>query len=34
MSNGVLFLLNIFFIYKSIEMDHMKLSLVHDFFHI
>jgi hypothetical protein len=32
MSNGVLLLINILVLGKSIEMDHVKLSLVHDFF--
>jgi hypothetical protein len=32
MSNGVLLMINIFILAKSIEMDHVKPSLVHDFF--
>jgi hypothetical protein len=27
-------MINILILGKSIEMDHMKTSLVHDFFHI
>jgi hypothetical protein len=34
MSNGVLLMINILIIGMSIEMDHVKLSLVHDLFHI
>jgi hypothetical protein len=34
MSNGVLLMINILVLGKSIEMDHVKLSFVHDFFHI
>jgi hypothetical protein len=31
MSNDALLMVNILFFCKSIEMDHVKLSLVHDF---
>jgi hypothetical protein len=34
MSNCVLLMTNILIIGRSIEMDHMKLSLVHDFIYI
>jgi len=34
MSNIVLLIFNIIFLCKSNEMDHMKLSLVRDFFYI
>lgn len=34
MSNNVLLMFNIVFLNKSIVMDHMKPSLIHDFFHI
>lgn len=34
MSNGALLMVSILFFYESIEMDHVKLSFVHDFLHI
>lgn len=34
MSNYVLLMINIFILGRSIEMDHVNLSLVHDFFRI
>jgi hypothetical protein len=34
MSNIILLIFNIIFLCKSIEMGHVKPSLVHDFFHI
>jgi len=34
MSNGVLLMINILVLGKSIEMDHVKVSFVHDFFHV
>jgi hypothetical protein len=34
MSNNVLLTINILIFGKSIKMDHVKLSFVHDFFHI
>jgi hypothetical protein len=34
MLNYVLLMMNIFILSRSIEMDHVKLSLVHDLFYI
>jgi hypothetical protein len=34
MSNDVLLMINILILGRSIEMDHVKLSLIHNFFRI